>query len=164
MIYYQYSFAKIHIITFLHVSKCFIGISECFIMLHITNKITFGTNLLLYLHYILINNDITNMNHYRNVIIAFAVLLCTNVSAQNGKEYLMRKKAVKIISEMTVDEKINQLMNETPAIEHLGIKPYDWWSEGLHGVGRDGRATVFPQPIGLGATFDPMLVKNIGDA
>jgi beta-glucosidase len=133
-------------------------------MLHITNKITFGTNLLLYLHYILITNDITNMNHYRNVIIAFAVLLCTNVSAQNGKEYLMRKKAVKIISEMTVDEKINQLMNETPAIEHLGIKPYDWWSEGLHGVGRDGRATVFPQPIGLGATFDPMLVKNIGDA
>ena len=77
---------------------------------------------------------------------------------------MMTKRAQDIIAQMTVDEKISQLMNETPGIPRLGIKPYDWWSEGLHGVGRDGRATVFPQPICLGATFDPQLIQKIGDA
>ena len=74
------------------------------------------------------------------------------------------QQAREIIAKMTTEEKISQLMNETPGIPRLGIEPYDWWNEGLHGVGRDGRATVFPQPIGLGATFDPALVKRIGDA
>ena len=46
----------------------------------------------------------------------------------------------------------------------MGIKPYYWLNEALHGVGRDGRATVFPQPISLGATFDPEIVQQIGDA
>ena len=74
------------------------------------------------------------------------------------------KQAEEIISKMTLDEKISQMMNETPSIERLGIEPYDYWNEGLHGVGRNGRATVFPEPIGLAATFNPELVRQIGDA
>ena len=54
-------------------------------------------------------------------------------------------------------------MNAAPGVERLGIKPYDYWNEALHGVARNGRATVFPEPIGLGATFDTNLVKRIGD-
>ena len=76
----------------------------------------------------------------------------------------MQQKARRLINMMTLDEKISQMMNETPGIPRLGIKPYDWWNEGLHGVGRDGRATVFPQPIGMGATFNPALIRQIGDA
>ncbi|MBR6997697.1 MAG: hypothetical protein IKI19_02700, partial [Prevotella sp.] len=56
----------------------------------------------------------------------------------------MEQQASEIIAKMTLEEKFAQLMNETPGIPRLGIEPYDWWNEGLHGVGRDGRATVFP--------------------
>ena len=76
----------------------------------------------------------------------------------------LEQQAEEIIGKMTLEEKFSQLMNETPGIQRLGIEPYDWWNEGLHGVGRSGRATVFPQPIGLGATFDPDIVCQIGDA
>ena len=88
------------------------------------------------------------------------------VTAQNSTEIekQMEAKAKAFISQMTLKEKIAQLMNAAPGIERLGIKPYDYWSESLHGVARNGRATVFPMPIGLGATFDADLVKDIGDA
>ncbi|MCI7556413.1 MAG: glycoside hydrolase family 3 protein, partial [Bacteroidales bacterium] len=76
----------------------------------------------------------------------------------------LQARAQELIQQMTLEEKCAQLMNETPSIERLGIRPYDYWNEGLHGVGRSGRATVYPEPIGLGATFDPELVERIGDA
>ena len=76
----------------------------------------------------------------------------------------MEQQVDQLLDSMNVDEKIGQMMDSTPGIERLGIKPYDWWNEGLHGVGRSGRATVFPQPIGLGATFDIELLNSIGDA
>ena len=82
-------------------------------------------------------------------------------SMAQTKEKQMQQKARRLINMMTLDEKISQMMNETPGIPRLGIKPYDWWNEGLHGVGRDGRATVFPQPIGMG---NPALIRQIGDA
>ena len=100
----------------------------------------------------------------RLLVCSVAFLLIGGIHAQTGKYDQMSRHAKEIVARMTVSEKISQLMNESPAIEHLGIKPYDWWSEGLHGVGRDGRATVFPQPIALGATFDEALVREIGDA
>ena len=73
-------------------------------------------------------------------------------------------QAETIIAKMTLDEKISQMMNATPGIPRLGIEPYDYWNEGLHGVGRSGKATVFPEPIGLAATFDTEIVGKIGDA
>lgn len=69
-----------------------------------------------------------------------------------------------LMNRLTPDEKIAMLCFNSPAVERLGIPAYNWWSEGLHGVARMGRATVFPQPIALGATFDPDLIKQIGDA
>ncbi|MDR2385877.1 MAG: glycoside hydrolase family 3 C-terminal domain-containing protein [Tannerella sp.] len=59
-----------------------------------------------------------------------------------------------LLGHLTVEEKVAQMMNATPAIERLGIPPYDWWNEALHGVARADKATVFPQAIALAATFD----------
>jgi beta-glucosidase len=66
-----------------------------------------------------------------------------------------------LISRMTLEEKVSQMMNAAPAIPRLGIPQYDWWNEALHGVAFSGVATVFPQAIGLGATFDPQLVNRV---
>ena len=66
-----------------------------------------------------------------------------------------------LVSRMTLDEKVSQMMNAAPAIPRLGIAQYDWWNEALHGVAFSGVATVFPQAIGLGATFDPPLVNRV---
>ncbi len=96
------------------------------------------------------------------LIVCLAVTMA--VSAQTPTMNKFEKEANDIISQMTLQEKFSQLMNETPGIPRLGIEPYDWWNEGLHGVGRSGRATVFPQPIGLAATFDTGIVSQIGDA
>jgi beta-glucosidase len=66
-----------------------------------------------------------------------------------------------LVSRMTAEEKISQMMNTAPAIDRLGIPAYDWWNECLHGVGRAGLATVFPQAIGLGATWDEDLIFRV---
>ena len=75
-----------------------------------------------------------------------------------------RAKAQAIVSQMTADEKLSQLVYNAPAIERLGIKEYNWWNEALHGVARAGTATVFPQAIGLAATFNPPLVNEVASA
>lgn len=74
------------------------------------------------------------------------------------------KRVDKLISEMTLEEKVGQLMYNAPAVERLGIPEYNWWNECLHGVARNGRATVFPQAIGMAATFDTDLMFRIGRA
>ena len=83
----------------------------------------------------------------------------------NGKGFdKARKKAEKIVSEMTPYEKISQLLYTSAAIERLGIKEYNWWNEAAHGVARADTATVFPQAIGMAATFDPELIYEVGCA
>lgn len=69
-----------------------------------------------------------------------------------------------LISRLTLGEKTSQLLYASPEISRLGIPAYNWWNEALHGVGRAGRATVFPQAIGLAATFDPALVGRVATA
>ena len=69
-----------------------------------------------------------------------------------------------LVGRMTLDEKISQMVNQAAAIERLGIPEYNWWSEGLHGVARAGLATVFPQAIGLGATWDRDLMFRVSTA
>ncbi|GAF01519.1 glycoside hydrolase family 3 C-terminal domain-containing protein [Saccharicrinis fermentans] len=69
-----------------------------------------------------------------------------------------------LVSQMTTEEKIGQLLNGAPAIPRLNIPDYDWWNEALHGVARNGKATVFPQGIALGATFDPELAYRVASA
>ena len=74
-----------------------------------------------------------------------------------------REKAKQIVSQMTVEEKMSQLLFNSPAIERLGIKAYNWWNEGSHGVARAGTATVFPHAIAMAATFNPELVNEVAD-
>lgn len=69
-----------------------------------------------------------------------------------------------LVARMTTEEKIAQLFNDAPGIERLGIPPYNWWNEALHGVARAGKATVFPQAIGMAATFDEDLMLRIATA
>lgn len=66
----------------------------------------------------------------------------------------IEKRVDLLIDAMTVEEKIGQMMDDSPAIERLGVPRYYWWNECLHGVGRAGLATVYPQAIALAATFD----------
>ncbi|HKY41989.1 MAG TPA: glycoside hydrolase family 3 C-terminal domain-containing protein [Pyrinomonadaceae bacterium] len=68
-----------------------------------------------------------------------------------------------LISRLTLEEKIAQMMNATPAIERLGVPAHDYWNEALHGVARSGIATVFPQAIGLAATWDTKLMYEVAD-
>lgn len=74
-----------------------------------------------------------------------------------------RERAKDLVSRMTTEEKISQMRHCSPAIERLGIPAYNWWNEALHGVARAGTATVFPQAIGLAATFDEALVEKTAD-
>jgi len=69
-----------------------------------------------------------------------------------------------LIGRLTLDEKASLMLYNSPAIERLGIPAYNWWNECLHGVGRAGRATVFPQAIGLAATFDEDLIFRVASA
>ncbi len=61
---------------------------------------------------------------------------------------------------MTLKEKVVQILYNAPAVKRLGIKAYNWWNEALHGVARAGVATVFPQAIGLAATFDEDFIEG----
>ena len=74
-----------------------------------------------------------------------------------------KKKAQVLVDQMTLEEAASQLSYQAPAIERLGIPSYNWWNEALHGVARAGMATMYPQAIGMGATFDPELVEELGD-
>lgn len=77
------------------------------------------------------------------------------------REY--HEKAKALVAQMTLDEKIAQTVHYAAPVERLGIRAYNWWNEALHGVARAGQATVFPQAIGLAATFDEDLIERVAD-
>ena len=74
------------------------------------------------------------------------------------------RRATELVEQMSVEELASQLRFDAEAIPRLDIPEYNWWNEGLHGVARAGSATVFPQAIGLGATFDEELLEQVGEA
>jgi beta-glucosidase len=74
------------------------------------------------------------------------------------------ERAFDLVSRLTLNEKVTQFFNYSEAIPRLGIPEYNWWNECLHGVARAGKATVFPQAIGLAATFDEKLMFNVATA
>ncbi|WP_028915251.1 MULTISPECIES: glycoside hydrolase family 3 protein [unclassified Pseudoxanthomonas] len=74
------------------------------------------------------------------------------------------ERAAALVSRMTLEEKAAQMQNDAPAIERLGVPQYDWWNEALHGVARAGGATVFPQAIGMAASFDVPLMDQVAAA
>lgn len=73
------------------------------------------------------------------------------------------RRATELVSKMTLEEKASQLKFDSPAIDRLGVPEYNWWNEALHGVARAGTATMFPQSIALGATFDEELLQEVGE-
>jgi beta-glucosidase len=75
----------------------------------------------------------------------------------------IEKRVDDLVSRMTLEEKVSQMMNGAAAIERLGIPEYEWWNEALHGVARAGYATVFPQAIGLAATWNTDLMHEVAD-
>jgi beta-glucosidase len=102
------------------------------------------------------------------VAILAASILVLPAGAQNACSKNLTPKAIDghidtVIRQMTIDERIEQLQDRAPAIPRLGIHAYNWWNEGLHGLARDGYATVFPQAIGLAATWDAELLHSVGD-
>jgi beta-glucosidase len=104
---------------------------------------------------------------------AIAVFLCvaTTLSAQTpsaSTPYLdpalpTAQRVDDLVSRMTLEEKISQMQNDAPAIPRLHVAAYNWWNEGLHGVARSGYATVFPQAIGLAASWDTDLIHQVAD-
>ena len=104
---------------------------------------------------------------------AFVFLLIPGGFAQNKAQgfasaYLdpslpIEKRVNDLVSRMTLEEKVRQMQHTAPAIPRLGVPSYDWWSEALHGVARSGYATVFPQAIGMAATWDYNLVHTEGE-
>ena len=77
--------------------------------------------------------------------------------------YTPDKRAADLVSKMTIEEKVSQMVYNAKAIERLDVPEYNWWSEALHGVARAGVATVFPQAIGLAAMFDNELMYTVAD-
>src|SRR5271156_3592477 len=75
----------------------------------------------------------------------------------------IEQRVADLVGRMTPEEKISQMTMTAAAIPRLGVPEYTWWNEGLHGVARSGYATVFPQAIGLAATWDTRLMHSVGD-
>jgi beta-glucosidase len=103
------------------------------------------------------------------IIIGLTFFIGISAYSQQGAVYLdpAKSNAIRIkdlVSRLTLEEKIYQLMYNSPGIPRLNIPAYNWWNEALHGVGRSGVATVFPQAIGLGASFDEDLALRISSA
>lgn len=80
---------------------------------------------------------------------------------EDMKDKGIKEKAKNLVSRMTLDEKVSQMLFNAPAIPRLDIPSYNWWNEALHGVARAGTATVFPQAIALAASFDEELLEQV---
>ena len=102
---------------------------------------------------------------------AVAALVCSPVACAQQFPWQDTTRAVDervewLVANLTLDEKLSLMVHHNPPIERVGLPPYSWWNEALHGVGRAGTATVYPMPIALAATFDPgtarMVFRNVG--
>ena len=79
---------------------------------------------------------------------------CGNQPAYKNSNLSPEERAEDLLQQLTLEEKVALMMDNSKPVERLGIKPYNWWNEALHGVARAGKATVFPQAIAMAATFD----------
>ncbi len=100
------------------------------------------------------------------LLLSLGVLSSASAQTQKTLPYLdpslpTQQRVDDLVSRMTLEEKVPQLINTAPAIPRLNVPAYDYWSEGLHGIARSGYATMFPQAIGMAATWDAPLVNQI---
>ena len=108
---------------------------------------------------------------FRILVLFFALLTVSSLYAQNPERpaYLNtslspQQRATDLVHRMTVEEKVSQLVNQSRAIPRLNVPDYDWWSEALHGVANTKGVTVFPEPVGLAATFDTDAIHRMAIA
>jgi len=109
------------------------------------------------------------MKKVQYLILTLTLLSVINFYAQEkfpfkNAEQPIETRVNDLVSRMTIDEKISQLMDYAPAIERLDVPEYNWWNESLHGVARAGYATVFPQSISIAASWDKNLIYNVATA
>ena len=97
-------------------------------------------------------------------LLFFQAVLVAQTNDYQNQKLPVDQRVEDLVARMTLEEKVLQLFNEAPAIERLDVPAYNWWNECLHGVARAGKATVFPQAIGMAATFDPELMFRVGTA
>lgn len=102
----------------------------------------------------------------QKIVYLLSVLLLAgcNQSTYKNTSLSPEERAGLLVKELTLEEKVSLMMDGSRPVERLGIKPYNWWNEALHGVARAGLATVFPQPIGMAASFSPESVYGVFDA
>lgn len=109
-------------------------------------------------------------NRLKQVLIV-SVITISALSGQTTYDYPFQdpglpteERVFDLVSRLTLEEKVTQFFSHSKGIPRLGIPEYNWWNECLHGVARAGKATVFPQAIGLAATFDEQLIFNVASA
>ncbi len=100
------------------------------------------------------------------VVVLLLILVPSPAQTTGGAVYLDPSQPIEVrvddlVGRMTLEEKASQLVNQARAIPRLQVPAYNWWSEALHGVANAGTATVFPEPIGLAATFDSPLIHDM---
>ncbi|MCI1647989.1 MAG: glycoside hydrolase family 3 protein, partial [Bacteroides sp.] len=103
----------------------------------------------------------------KNVGMVGLCLLSTVLSAQESyknPQLTPSERAKDLLQRLTLEEKVGLMQNSSKPVFRLDIKAYDWWSEALHGIARAGKATVFPQAIGMAASFDDSLLYKVFDA
>jgi beta-glucosidase len=105
----------------------------------------------------------------RKILLCITILISSICYGQYKFPFLnpvlsTEQRVTDLLNRLTIDEKVSLLLYNSPGVERLGIPTYNWWNEALHGVARAGRATVFPQAIGMAATFDDSLIRKVADA
>lgn len=109
-----------------------------------------------------------NKNVIYAVLLFISPMFAGNVSAQQlpyqNPALSAHERAVDLCGRLTLEEKASLMLDDSPAIPRLGIKRFQWWSEALHGVANMGDVTVFPEPIGMAASFNDRMVYRVFDA
>ena len=102
-----------------------------------------------------------SMSCHTYLLTALLLTGCAQSSSYKNSALSPDQRADLLLKELTLEEKVSLMMDSSQPVERLDIKPYNWWNEALHGVARAGLATVFPQPIGMAASFDPDLLEQV---
>ncbi|MDO6736262.1 glycoside hydrolase family 3 C-terminal domain-containing protein [Wenyingzhuangia sp. 2_MG-2023] len=105
----------------------------------------------------------------KKIIVALIAIPTFIFGQTSDKKWLdtslsFEKRINYLVEQMTLQEKISQLVSDSPEVDRLEVPEYNWWNEALHGIARNGKATVFPQAIGLAATFDTELAQEVANA
>ena len=108
---------------------------------------------------------------HKSIFISFLLFINTTVLSAQKNSYAFRNSSLPVeqrvndlLKQLTLEEKISLLGYQSKAVERLGIPAYNWWNEALHGVARAGNATVFPQAIGMAASFNDDLLRESANA